>query len=542
MRSTHVVKLMSNMMKGQLRCPDREDTALKFSRLDGSFVPWSIDLRTNLLTKLPLPQGLVPIPDSELLQPKWLLGLHSESTNGTEHTIDTGHLQVSRFLPGVGDSIHDTRLSEEASVNLSSDPTAREIPVTLHENTRVTPDSHWQDVRHLVFNSDKPASYNPGDVLTIFPKNYREDVDQFIRQMGWTEVADKSIDFISNTPHETAGPYLPPPLARAALPTTLRSLLTQHLDFTAIPRRSFFSLIAHFTNDDFHKDRLLEFTKPEYIDELYDYTTRPRRSIMEVLQEFESVKIPWQWAAVVLPELRGRQFSIASGGELKTSLQGTARFELLVAIVKYKTVIKKIRVGVCTQYLANLPIGTNLHVTLQKGGLNITKKEAHRRVVMIGPGTGIAPMRSLIWERLQWSQDKTLRGEVDQSQAQNVPAIGHNLLFFGCRNRNADFFYSEEWEKIGGLMPLDVHSAFSRDQANKVYVQDVIRQNPYAIVRALYQSNGIIYVCGSSGKMPRDVRVAVVDALIQATNMDEAEAEDYLQGMEKDGRYKQETW
>lgn len=435
--------------------------------------------------------------------------LEPYSTNGASQAEDE---------PGSPSSPNGTSGNDTASQGLN---------VTLRENRRMTPDTHWQDVRHLAFQSKSAVPYGPGDVLTIYPQNVRDDVDDLLERMDWAEVADKPIVFAPTTARDEGSLYPSPPIALLGKPTTLRILLTDHLDLTAIPRRSFFSLIAHFTDDQFHKDRLLEFTKPEYIDELYDYTSRPRRSILEVFQEFASVKIPWQWAANVLPELRGRPFSIASGGELKESLEGKARFELLVAIVKYKTVIKKIREGVCTRYLAKLEVGTELRVTLQKGGLAIKGHEAKRPVIMVGPGTGVAPMRSLIWERCQWGRSMGFNGS--------------NLLFFGCRSESADYFYREEWERLKDTMPLEVYAAFSRDQNQKVYVQDLIRQQSESVFRLLHEADGLVYVCGSSGKMPQAVRAALTDVFVER-GMDQEAANRYLEDMAKGGRYKQETW
>ena len=231
---------------------------------------------------------------------------------------------------------------------------------------------------------------------------------------------------------------------------TLRELLTNHLDILSIPRRSFFAQLAHYTSDPFHRDRLLEFTDPQYIDELYDYTTRPRRSILEVLQEFESVKIPWQKVVSLIPGMRGRQFSIASAYAEKK--EGT-EVELLIAIVKYKTVIKRIRQGVCTRYIASLTPGQDITVTIQPGGLQVTKKEIDRPVVMIGPGTGVAPMRSLVYQRMQWREKLGIEGK------------GKDLLFFGCRNAEADYFFKDEWRDLTEKsVPLEVFAAFSRDQ------------------------------------------------------------------------------
>ena len=465
----------------------------------------------------PLPDNIEMIPEDRLSQPKWMLA----RILGTKNVVTNGYSNVSHMSNRAA-----------ASVNQLMD-------VTLDENCRMTPETHWQDVRHLTFSSCESAAYGPGDVLTIYPHNLAEDVNQMLTRMDWTKIADEPIHFLPSMPCDGSRPYPLPPIFLTESSTTLRTLLTEHLDLTAIPRRSFFSLIAHFTDDQFHKDRLLEFTKPEYIDELYDYTTRPRRGILEVLQEFESVKIPWQWAASVLPELRGRQFSIASGGQLKFSAQGNTRFELLVAIVKYKTVIKKVREGVCTRYLANLPMGSQLRVTLQKGGLAIGKDEHRRPVMMVGPGTGVAPMRSMIWERLQLAQQIQSKPKTEPDESPPVP---QSMLFFGCRSQDADFFYKDEWSKMETLMRFKLHTAFSRDRETKVYVQDVIRAQADSVCRLLLENDGIVYVCGSSGNMPKAVRATLVDAFAKHAKMDHESAMKYIEGMERQGRYKQETW
>ena len=494
------------------------------------------------MIKFPSAEGLSPISERVLLEPKWTLTLHQNALNGSVKQLANGGNERTSSIDDSSIPKYEIEAVNPTRPKSAATSIFQDLNVTLEENRRMTPSTHWQDVRHLEFSSDQPAAYGPGDVLTIFPKNFSEDVDQLLQRMSWTDIADKPIHF-APTKASTEGAFYPsPPISLSGPSTTLRTLLIEHLDLTAIPHRSFFSLIAHFTDDQSHKDRLLEFTKPEYIDELYDYTTRPRRSILEVLQEFESVKIPWQWAANILPELRGRQFSIASGGQLKQSPDGSARFELLVAIVKYKTVIKKIRQGVCTRYLAHLPVGTKLRVGLQKGGLAIIKAEAKRPVIMIGPGTGVAPMRSLIWERLQWEKERGVSNGLNTgSHPDGVAGTGHSLLFFGCRSQTADYFYHDEWQDLQQRMPLTVHPAFSRDQGHKIYVQDLITQHSSSVFRHLHDEDGLVYVCGSSGKMPKAVRAALVDVFRERGGMDQKDAEGFLVAMEKEWMYKQET-
>ena len=475
------------------------------------------------------------------MEPRWIL----ETVPNAD--IASNGLVSDRTIPALEKTSSSTSLDKSAkSPNAeSSSISQKRIRVRLDENIRVTPEDHWQDVRHLVFSTSSATSYGPGDVLTIYPRNAPEDVDQMITAMGWGDVADMSLRFAQNPLDRDPRRHTFPSSQPFAISseTTLRDLLNTYLDLNAIPKRSFFSEIAHFTDDETQKERLLEFTKPEYIDELYDYTTRPRRSILEVLQEFGTVRIPWQWAATVLPRLRGRQFSIASGGELKKDA-GNTRIELLVAIVKYKTVIKKFREGICTRYLSNLPLGSSLDVSLQKGSLNITQAQAQLPLIMIGPGTGIAPIRSLIWERLGWRNALWH----DQSHinggntAYDHSGLGEMVLFFGCRKKGADYFFREEWEQLRHRLPLKIFPAFSRDQHQKIYVQDLIKEQFELVYRLLHDEKGIVYVCGSSGKMPQAVRIALTEAFTRCGNMHQGDAEAYLQTMEKEGRYKQETW
>lgn len=499
---------------------------------DAAFVPWMQALKERLLADFPLPLDTVPIPDDVLLEPPWLLELESATNKES-----VGSQEASLADP-------------KAETATEQGPSVSSFEVELVRNERLTPVNHFQDVRHYAFSTREHITYLPGDILTINPKNQPDDVDQLLTLLHWDHVADKKVQFSSNPLYRNQQRPRQPKFrqdGQDCYSMTLRDALTSQLDFNAIPRRSFFSLIAHFTKDEFQRERLLEFSNPELVDELFDYTTRPRRSILEVLQEFDTLSIPWQWAAAILPQLRGRQFSIASGGLLKqmqapeshkTGRADGTRFELLIAIVKYRTVIKKIRRGVCTRYLEDLEPGARLFTTLQRGALGITSADLQRPVIMVGPGTGLAPIRALIWQRWQWAQEHaTSKGDVE------VAEQGPMALFFGCRNENSDYFFRDEWKQLQGAgVPLTVYPAFSRDQARKIYVQDVIREQHELLYDLLHHKGGIVFVCGSSGRMPQAVRAALLDVLQKGANGTPEEAEAELKVIEKQGRYKQETW
>lgn len=497
-----------------------------------------MNFRKQLLNLFPLPEGAEPIPNDQLLIPKWKLDiLQSESLDNQRVTISNGVSPGSNEqlidsyggVPQAANESHTLRLPPEELLYILGSHVA-----TLDSNIRLTPKSHWQDVRHLKFSIPGRVNYLPGDILTIFPKNFPEDVAAFIDLMDWTEVADNLIAFYPSDPNILLDQGSPPvPVPSRGL--TLRNLLTNYIDINSIPRRSFFATIALLASDETHRERLIEFADPFYTDELYDYTTRPRRSILEVLSDFPSVKIPWQWAASILPSLRPRQFSIASGGALKHPTPETTNIELLVAIVKYRTVIRKIREGVCTRYLAHMRPGTKLDIMITKGGLGVTETQAIKPVIMIGPGTGVAPMRSLIQERALWSQQLI-------SESSN---INSSILFYGGRNKSADFFFQEEWKSCQESINTSfrVLTAFSRDQNEKIYVQDRIREEAETVYRMLCEeAGGIVFVCGSSGSMPKAVREALIDVFVRKGEMERKAAETYLGRMEKIGRYVQETW
>jgi sulfite reductase alpha subunit-like flavoprotein len=547
---------------------------LTFYSIDGTFLPWFIDLRKYLLASYPLPDGVTPIPQEVLLPPKFTLKIietpseqdQQDTSILADQEIPARRLQSSvdpTMLytpppepnePAVGRQLKDHLENEVDPVDLKlpsriSLPIPDAFRIKLIENKRVTPTDHWQDVRLLTFHMEAENEYEPGDVITIFPKNFYDDVQQLIDLMKWNDVADKPLKFEVMAPGFLLDPLF------ATLPTglyplknsTLRHLLTHNLDITAIPKPYFFQYISYYTEDLTHKERLLEFGNSTYRDEYYDYATRPRRSILEVLADFPSVKLPFNDIASVFPVIRGRQFSICSGGlgrqvdrptnQNRKDADQLVKVQLLVAIVKYKTVLRRIRQGLCSRYIASLQPEMILNVKMGGTGsfYKVPFRSPESPVIMVAAGTGIAPCRSLIWERAGLMSHRSLRNE-------ELP-VGPNILIYGGRNKGADFFFKEEW--ASAALRTEVLTAFSRDQKEKFYVQDVIRREGKKLVESV-MNHGVLYVCGSSGNMPKAVREAFVRALIEfggpGVERNREEAEKLLGDMEKAGHYVQETW
>ncbi|OAA81085.1 sulfite reductase flavoprotein alpha-component [Akanthomyces lecanii RCEF 1005] len=497
--------------------------------IDGSFARWSESLSKHLLEKYPLPEGLEPIPQDVILPPRWSLEPALRDIETRENGVSSPHAAPT------------------------NDPPIDLLPVlggwtaTVAVNKRTTPESHWQDVRLVSFDvpprsKGAPESdgntatemlrCQPGDCLTIYPKNFPEDVQRLIALMGWGDIADLPLD-LSKCDSLPRGLHAP-------LKTTLRRLLLNNIDITAIPRRSFLKSMSFFSADAYHRERLLEFNMPEYIDEYFDYATRARRTIIEVLEEFTSVRLPAARLFDIFPLIRGRDFSIASGGDqlypggraaVRAAQDATAsattppaiRVDLLIALVRYQTVLRKPRQGLCSRYLADMPVGARLTVTKKDVQSPIHgAANAQRPLIAIATGTGVAPVRSLIHERLTHA------------------SITPMLLFFGNRNRAADYFFQEEWTALGreasGASSADSRSsssdnqltifpAFSRDQREKVYVQDLIRREA-ATLAALIPQRPIFAVCGGSSRMADACKSAVWEPFLAAAGQDEAAREE----------------
>ena len=527
--------------------------------------------------------------------PKWLL-------SPVDMIIDDGIAQIngsikSRHINGAKKRAKYPRPMLEG-----------QFPVALTLNERLTPPDHWQDVRHLRFHTEQNLDYLPGDALYLLPENDPQDIEVLLELMGWTTIADEPVRLTpaSSEPDIDPDRVFPslenppfPHLTQSGLDgspaTTLREIFQTTLDIRAVPRRAFFGTLARYcTADDAQRERLLEFTDPQYLDEYFDYATRPRRSILEILQEFkDGLRIPWQHVLEVFPPLRGRLFSIASSKgatdsiadssartnghpqpvpQLQQQSSGTT-FELLIAIVKYRTVIRRIRRGVCTHWLESLPVGARIHVALRSEGRfhkhrsDLLRPEGTSHI-LVGAGTGLAPLRSLAWEKemvgLHRLPPKHETGnEIEPSTLPSPsPIQGETLLVFGARNTAQDFFFQHEWKQLQqGPYPqhnptpaslpnktpataptssFQLITAFSRDQSAKIYVQDRIRENHDKIARMILHEHATIVLCGSSGAMPKAVRQAVVDVLTRELVQEDAER--YVAAMQKGGRWIQETW
>ncbi|KAB5577795.1 hypothetical protein GE09DRAFT_532223 [Coniochaeta sp. 2T2.1] len=501
--------------------------------IDSIYLPWHQGLRTALLADYPLPASVEPMPEDVQLPPKMLLRLASnEKTRIVEDSTGTNGIrgllkQATNCLPEALQPKDEPTLGRDLPpLDLLPIPGSRVARVT--QNKRITPQDHWQDVRELKLSVEldpgDDIDIGPGSTLIIYPKNYPQDVQFLIDMMQWNEVADRPLEWVSyvgppsgadSTESDTTTHFQKPGKINAEQGATLRYLLTNIFDITAVPTRNFLKELVYYTPDELEKERLLEFISKDNADEFYDYTFRPRRTILEALADFPKLKIPFERIIDTFPVIRGREFSTANGAEtLKSSPDSrTLTIHILAALVEYRTIIRKPRQGLCSRYLKTLPEGTSIKVKLKRNSSSLMADHSldTRPLITIATGTGIAPIKHMIEDRFSRTTPST-RGET--------------VLFFGCRNESADYYYRDYWEAQQGL---EVIPAFSRDKVpvttdvpegqmpdydyGKNYVQHRIRRHAKRVAE-LVAKDAMIVVCGNSGRMPKSVREALIDSLV----------------------------
>lgn len=414
------------------------------------------------------------------------------------------------FLDDVKDVTDDRlRIPTEQTAPSQSHP----FPARLLSNKRVTDMSHFQEVRLIEFDiTGSNIEFAAGDVVMMYPCNAPENVQQFCQLLR----LDPESMFTLRPSDNTAVP------ARLPQPCTVRHLVEKYLDIAAVPRRSFFELLATFATNELEREKLAEFSSAAGQDDLHSYCNRPRRIALEVLADFPhtTAELKVDYLLDLFPEIQPRSFSIAS------SLQAHPnRLQILVAVVCYKTKLYKPRRGLCSTWLASLdPEQGEVYVPLwvKKGSLKFPK-EKDTPVIMVGPGTGVAPFRSAL-------QERTAEGKTA------------NVLFFGCRSQFKDFYFSSEWEDMIKAGQLSLFTAFSRDQEEKVYVQHRVRENAELLHELIVNKSACFYIAGNAKQMPTSVRDALKEVFQQEGGVSSEDAEQMLDAMERSGRIQSETW
>lgn len=370
------------------------------------------------------------------------------------------------------------------------DSYGRDRPYTaeLFVNQRITGRNSGQDVRHLEIGLGPSLHYEPGDVLGVWARNAQTRVAGILARTGLH--ADQAV--VLDGRELTLGDWLS---GERELTRLSRTFVQQHAERHGI-------------------EPLQSLLKPENQTELGQLLNRVQ--VADFLERY-----PGRWPAEdlvrALRPMAPRLYSIASSRKAVGE-----EAHLAVAVLDYPEA-DGTRQGLASGWLAARAEGDRLPVFIEPNERFRLPKDASRDILMIGPGTGVAPFRGFVQERAE------------------TGAGGRNWLLFGARHAESQFLYQLEWQaalKSGRLHRLDL--AFSRDQAERVYVQQRLRENA-AEVYAWLQGGAHLYVCGGIA-MGKDVHQALLDIVQTQGGLSPETAAEYLGGLQRDGRYARDVY
>ncbi len=371
---------------------------------------------------------------------------------------------------------------------------ANPFPAKLAVNKLLSGPGSEKETRHFELDlTGWGLSYEPGDSVAVYPTNDPALVDEMIHAIG-------------------ASPDVPVPAAKTTKP--LREALLRDYSITQ-PTPKFIRAIAERASSS--TLLLRELLDPERKGDLDNYLYG--METIDFLLEHPSVKFAGEEFVALLSKLQPRLYSVASSLKVHPD-----RVHLIVDVVRYETHGRQ-RKGVASTFLAERATDVPVPVYPSSAKHFHMPEDGSVPLIMIGPGTGVAPFRAFLQER------------------QATGAKGKNWLFFGAQREACDYAYREDFHALkqsGVLTRMDC--AFSRDQAHKIYVQHRLLEKAAEIWKWIDGEGAQFCVCGDAKRMAKDVDAALRKIVQEQGGKSVEQANEYVEKLKSDKRYKRDVY
>jgi len=373
-----------------------------------------------------------------------------------------------------------------------------------------------RSTRHIEVELPAGVSYRVGDHLSVVPRNDPALVDAVARRFGFLPTDQIRL-------HVAEG-------RRAQLPVgdtvSVGRLLGEFVELQQIATRKQIQIMAEHTRCPVTKPKLLSYVgeAPDADERYRSEVMGKRKSVFDLLEEFPACELPFHAYLEMLSLLAPRYYSISSSPSAEPS-----RCSVTVGVVEGPAASGRgTYKGICSNYMAGRRAGDTIYATVRetKAGFRLPA-DAAVPIIMIGPGTGLAPFRGFLQERA--------------AAKANGATLGPSLLFFGCRHPEQDYLYADELTAFADQGITELHVAFSRAGATKTYVQHLIAQQKDRVWDLIGQG-AIIYVCGDGGEMEPDVKAALMAIHREKTGSDELAAARWIDDLGTRNRYVLDVW
>ncbi|MGF6431759.1 MULTISPECIES: bifunctional cytochrome P450/NADPH--P450 reductase [Bradyrhizobium] len=373
-----------------------------------------------------------------------------------------------------------------------------------------------RSTRHIEVELPASLKYRVGDHLSVVPRNDPTLVDSVARRFGFLPADQIRLQVSEGR--------------RAQLPVgnavSVGRLLTEFVELQQVATRKQIQIMAEHTRCPVTKPKLMAYVGDDDASAARYRTDvlAKRKSVFDLLEEYPACELPFHLYLEMLSLLAPRYYSISSSpaGEAQ-------RCSVTVGVVEAPASSGRgIYKGVCSNYLARRRAGDTVHATIKetKAGFRLPDDNAVP-IIMIGPGTGLAPFRGFLQERAA-------------RRAQGA-TLGPAMLFFGCRHPEQDFIYADELKAFAADGVSELHTAFSRADGPKTYVQHLVAAHKDRIWE-LIQKGAIVYVCGDGGKMEPDVKATLMSIYRERTGVDTDAAARWIEEMGTRNRYVLDVW